>query len=64
MMDRGLIGGEDGSRFVSVQGVKMGRRSELHVAIAGAQGATGIDVGGYVSPLVDATMSLSTGAAG
>lgn len=47
-----------GSRFVSEQGVKMGRRSLLHIQLNGEAGAEGIDVGGHVTPLVDAVMKL------
>ena len=43
------------TRFVSEQGTKMGRRSLLHIHMR-ADGR--IDVGGYVTPLVEATMSL------
>ena len=43
------------TRFVSEQGTKMGRRSFLHIQIGpGGQ----IDVGGYVTPLVEATMKF------
>ncbi|MEP6534816.1 MAG: PhzF family phenazine biosynthesis protein [Bryobacteraceae bacterium] len=43
------------TRFVSEQGTKMGRRSYLHIQIGeGGQ----IDVGGYVTPLVEATMTF------
>jgi trans-2,3-dihydro-3-hydroxyanthranilate isomerase len=55
MMRTGLI---SSPRFVSEQGTKMGRRSLLHVEIRGNKGANGIDVGGYVTPLVEATMTL------
>jgi trans-2,3-dihydro-3-hydroxyanthranilate isomerase len=58
MMRHKLTSGAAGSRFVSEQGTKMGRRSILHVQIHGDLGADGIDVGGYVTPLVDATMTL------
>jgi hypothetical protein len=34
----------------------MGRRSMLHVCIQGENGKVGIDVGGYVTPLTEATM--------
>jgi trans-2,3-dihydro-3-hydroxyanthranilate isomerase len=44
-----------GKRFISEQGTKMGRRSLLHVEIR-PDGA--IDVGGYVTPLVEAVMTL------
>jgi hypothetical protein len=36
----------------------MGRRSMPDVQIHGAQGVDGIEVGGDVTPLVEATMSL------
>jgi trans-2,3-dihydro-3-hydroxyanthranilate isomerase len=40
-------------RFVSEQGTKMGRRSLLHVRMN-----DGIDVGGYVTPIIDAELHL------
>lgn len=40
------------SRFVSEQGVKMGRRSVLHVQMHGDGGVEGIEVGGHVVPVV------------
>jgi trans-2,3-dihydro-3-hydroxyanthranilate isomerase len=58
MMRHGLVAGRAGTRFISEQGVKMGRRSILHVHIRGEQGAEGIEVGGYVTPLVEATMTF------
>jgi trans-2,3-dihydro-3-hydroxyanthranilate isomerase len=58
MMRHGLVANADGTRFVSEQGTKMGRRSLLHVRIHGEGGADGIDVGGFVTPLVEATMTL------
>jgi trans-2,3-dihydro-3-hydroxyanthranilate isomerase len=48
----------DGARFISEQGAKMGRRSELHVRLNGERGRDGIEVGGYVAPLTVATMRL------
>ena len=36
----------------------MGRRSILHVQIHGEQGADGIDVGGYVTAVSEATMKF------
>jgi trans-2,3-dihydro-3-hydroxyanthranilate isomerase len=45
-----------GARWISEQGVKMGRRSLLHVQIRGDRGAEVFDVGGHVTPLVEATM--------
>jgi trans-2,3-dihydro-3-hydroxyanthranilate isomerase len=58
MIKHGLASGSDGARFISEQGVKIGRRSLLHVRIRGDRGSEGIDVGGYVTPLIDATMRL------
>ncbi|HEV2690094.1 MAG TPA: PhzF family phenazine biosynthesis protein [Bryobacteraceae bacterium] len=58
MMRHHLASTAAGTRFHSEQGTKMGRRSILYVQINGAQGAEGIEVGGYVTPLVDATMRL------
>jgi trans-2,3-dihydro-3-hydroxyanthranilate isomerase len=58
MMRHGLVSSVSGTRFISEQGTKMGRRSFLHVQIQGEMGSNGIDVGGYVTPLVEATMRL------
>jgi trans-2,3-dihydro-3-hydroxyanthranilate isomerase len=58
MMQHSLISSESGTRFISEQGRKMGRRSILYVQIRGEKGTDGIDVGGYVTALVDATMKL------
>lgn len=58
MLRHGLVSGAAGARFVSEQGTKMGRRSILHVQLYGEQGADGIEVGGYVSPVAEATMRL------
>ena len=58
MMRHGLVSSADGTRFVSEQGTKMGRRSVLHVHIRGARGSEGIDVGGHVTPLTTASMIL------
>jgi len=58
MLQHRLVSGAAGGRFVSEQGVKMGRRSVLHVQLYGEQGAGGIEVGGYVSPVAEATMRL------
>jgi trans-2,3-dihydro-3-hydroxyanthranilate isomerase len=55
MIRHDLVSGKAGTRFVSEQGTKMGRRSLLHVEIHG-EGA--IDVGGYVTPLTEAVMTL------
>jgi trans-2,3-dihydro-3-hydroxyanthranilate isomerase len=58
MMRHGLISTIAGTRFVSEQGTKMGRRSLLHVEIHGEAGKDGIDVGGHVTLIAEATMSL------
>ena len=58
MMRHGLAANTAGTRLISEQGTKMGRRSLLHVHVRGDRGAGGIEVGGHVTPLVTATMSL------
>lgn len=58
MMKYGLLDDAAGTRFVSEQGAKMGRRSLLHVRIDGHKGADGIFVGGNVTPLAECTMKL------
>ena len=59
MVQNGLVSGAAGTRFVSEQGVKMGRRSILHVRLNGEKGVNGIEIGGYVSPVAEGTMTLS-----
>jgi trans-2,3-dihydro-3-hydroxyanthranilate isomerase len=58
MIAHGLTSSADGHRFISEQGTKMGRRSYLHVLVHGEGGANGIEVGGHVAPLAQATMTL------
>ncbi|MBV8929924.1 MAG: PhzF family phenazine biosynthesis protein, partial [Mycobacteriaceae bacterium] len=58
MMDHGLAATAGGTRFVSEQGTKMGRRSLLHVLVRGERGRDGIEVGGQVTPVATATMRL------
>jgi trans-2,3-dihydro-3-hydroxyanthranilate isomerase len=58
MVQNGLVNSAAGTQFVSEQGVKMGRRSILHVRLNGEKGANGIEIGGYVSPVAEATMTL------
>jgi trans-2,3-dihydro-3-hydroxyanthranilate isomerase len=60
MMEHDLVGASDGTRFVSEQGTKMGRRSLLHVLIRGGSGSDAIEVGGHTTPLAVATMTLSS----
>jgi trans-2,3-dihydro-3-hydroxyanthranilate isomerase len=59
MMRHSLISRAAGTRFVSEQGARMGRRSILHVHIRGENGVEGIDVGGYVTPVAEAKMKFS-----
>jgi trans-2,3-dihydro-3-hydroxyanthranilate isomerase len=58
MMKHRLVQGTAGARFLSEQGTKMGRRSVLYVQIHGEEGADGIDVGGYVTPFAECTMTI------
>ena len=58
MVQNKFVSGAAGNRFVSEQGVKMGRRSILHVLLNGENGVDGIEIGGYVSPVAEATMTL------
>jgi predicted PhzF superfamily epimerase YddE/YHI9 len=58
MIRHKLVSSRAATRFVSERGTKMGRRSILHVHIRGERGSNGIDVGGYVTPLVRAVMKL------
>src|ERR1700682_5926908 len=61
MMRYGLAPRENGTRFVSEQGTMMRRRSFLHVLVHGDGGADGIEVGGHVTALSRATMTLDRG---
>jgi trans-2,3-dihydro-3-hydroxyanthranilate isomerase len=61
MMRHNLVSNAAGTRFVSEQGTQMGRRSLLHVEIQGEEAADGIYVGGNVTPLVEAVMTLGSG---
>jgi len=58
MIRHRLVSGAAGTRFVSEQGTKMGRRSILYVELHGDGGADGIDVGGYVTPVAEGTLKL------
>ena len=64
MIRHKLVSGKAGTRFVSEQGTKMGRRSFLHVEIQGEQGADGIYVGGHVTPIAEGVMKLDSQADG
>jgi trans-2,3-dihydro-3-hydroxyanthranilate isomerase len=59
MMRHKLVSGAAGTRLVSEQGTKMGRRSFLHILIRGEHGVDGIDIGGYVTPVAEAIMRLN-----
>lgn len=59
MMRHALVPRENGTRFVSEQGTKMGRRSFLHVSVHGDMGADGIEVGGNVAHVATATLQLA-----
>jgi trans-2,3-dihydro-3-hydroxyanthranilate isomerase len=59
MMRHGLASAADGTRLVSEQGTKMGRRSILHILVHGEQGANGIEVGGYVTPVIEGVLTLA-----
>jgi trans-2,3-dihydro-3-hydroxyanthranilate isomerase len=58
MLQHRLTPAKKVSRFISEQGTKIGRRSILHILIHGERGEDGIEVGGYVTPLVEASMTL------
>ena len=58
MIRHHLVSGAAGTRFVSEQGTKMGRRSILYVELHGDGGADGIDVGGYVTPVAEGRLTL------
>jgi trans-2,3-dihydro-3-hydroxyanthranilate isomerase len=59
MMRHGLVSRAAGTRFISVQGAKMGRRSLLHVHVRGENGVDGIEVGGHVTPVASGSMRLA-----
>lgn len=58
MARHGLAPAAAGSRWVSEQGTKMGRRSLLHVLLRGERGADGIEVGGDVAPIAEGILKL------
>jgi trans-2,3-dihydro-3-hydroxyanthranilate isomerase len=58
MMRNDLVSGKAGTRFVSEQGTRMGRRSLLYVHIQGDQGREGIDVGGRVTPVAEGILTI------
>jgi trans-2,3-dihydro-3-hydroxyanthranilate isomerase len=58
MMRHGMASAKAGSRFVSEQGVQMGRRSILHARVHGNYGKDGVDVGGFVTKVIDAELRM------
>ena len=61
MMRHSLAPSADGTRLISEQGTKMGRRSILHILIHGNSGANGIEVGGYVTPVIEGVLTIRHG---
>lgn len=57
MIDNGLLARVAGTQFTCEQGIRMGRRSVLHVRVGDAAGEP-IEVGGQVTPVAAATMTL------
>jgi len=64
MIRHQLVSGQAGTRFVSEQGTKMGRRSLLHVEVRGEDDAYGIYIGGHVTPIAEAVMTLGSSEGG
>jgi trans-2,3-dihydro-3-hydroxyanthranilate isomerase len=58
MMRNGLAPSASGTRLISEQGTKMGRRSFLHINIRGDMGSECIEVGGNVVSVANASMTL------
>jgi trans-2,3-dihydro-3-hydroxyanthranilate isomerase len=58
MMKHGLVQSGTGTRFVSEQGVKMGRRSLVYVRMEDNRERAAIYIGGHVTPVADGTMRL------
>lgn len=58
MKRHNLLTKSGSGRFISEQGTKMGRRSLLYFETASNTERDRISVGGYVTPLVEATMKL------
>lgn len=58
MIKHGLLTGASNTRFISEQGTKMGRRSLLHVRIAGNKQGEEIYIGGHVTAIAEGRMRL------
>ena len=61
LMRHALAHSAGGTRLISEQGTKMGRRSMLHILIHGNSGVNGIEVGGYVTPVIEGVMTIRHG---
>jgi len=57
MAQHGLLEGTKRTRFICEQGTRMGRRSLLHIRRGAAPDAP-IEVGGCVTPVIEATLTL------
>jgi trans-2,3-dihydro-3-hydroxyanthranilate isomerase len=58
MLKHRLVSSKAGTTFYSEQGTKMGRRGILHLRLHGEGGVDGIAVGGNVTPIIEATITL------
>lgn len=58
MIRHNLMPAADGTHVISEQGTKMGRRSLLHILIHGPNGKDGIEVGGYVTPVIEGVLTI------
>jgi trans-2,3-dihydro-3-hydroxyanthranilate isomerase len=58
MIKHGLLSGASNTRFISEQGTKMGRRSLLHVKLAGNKQVEGIYVGGNITAIAEGRMRI------
>jgi trans-2,3-dihydro-3-hydroxyanthranilate isomerase len=58
MMQHGMVSSHNGARFVSEQGVSMGRRSVIHVRIGGDRGCDAIEIGGEVAHVAKGVMTI------
>lgn len=58
MTRNGMTSSLAGSGFISEQGTQMGRRSLLHVRLHGEEGKDGIDVGGFVTPVINGELRI------
>ncbi len=61
LMRHALAASTGGTRLISEQGTKMGRRSILHILVHGNSGANGIEVGGYVTPVIEGVLTIRHG---